>query len=87
MLVPISKSLQSALEKLSKETGEPISQLVSDTLSRCLGIPLHTLFQVSTSGALVQGVYERAVSSNLLLNYGDWTWMKSLLWTLRLFDS
>ena len=46
-------------------------QLVSDTLSRCLGIPLHTLFQVSTSGALVQGVYERAVSSNLLLNYGD----------------
>jgi acetolactate decarboxylase len=71
MLVPISKSLQSALEKLSKETGEPISQLVSDTLSRCLGIPLHTFFQVSTSGALVQGVYERAVSSNLLLNYGD----------------
>jgi acetolactate decarboxylase len=71
MLVPISKSLQSALEKLSKETGEPISQLVSDTLSRCLGIPLHTLFQVSTSGALVQGVYERAVSSKLLLNYGD----------------
>ena len=71
MLVPISKSLQSALEHLSKETGEPISQLVSDTLSRCLGIPLHTLFQVSTSGALVQGVYERAVSSNLLLNYGD----------------
>jgi acetolactate decarboxylase len=71
MLVPISKSLQSALETLSKETGEPISQLVSDTLSRCLGIPLHTLFQVSTSGALVQGVYERAVSSNLLLNYGD----------------
>lgn len=71
MLVPISKSLQRALEKLSKETGEPISQLVSGTLSRCLGIPLHTLFQVSTSGALVQGVYERAVSSNLLLNYGD----------------
>jgi acetolactate decarboxylase len=71
MLVPISKSLQIALKKLSKETGEPISQLVSDTLSRCLGIPLHTLFQVSTSGALVEGVYERAVSSNLLLNYGD----------------
>jgi acetolactate decarboxylase len=70
MLVPISKSLQSALEKLSRETGEPISQLVADVLSHGLGIPLHTLFQVSTSGALVQGVYERAVSSNLLLNYG-----------------
>ena len=71
MLVPISKSLQNALNKLSKETGEPISQLVADTLSRFLGVPLHTLFQVSTSGALVQGVYERAVSSKLLLNYGD----------------
>jgi acetolactate decarboxylase len=34
-------------------------------------MPVHTLFQVSTSGALVQGIYERAVSSNLLLNYGD----------------
>jgi acetolactate decarboxylase len=71
MLVPISKSLENALTKLSEETGEPISRLVSDTLSRCLGVPLHTLFQVSTSGALVRGVYERAVSSKLLLNYGD----------------
>src|SRR5260370_27669565 len=34
-------------------------------------MPVHTLFQVSTSGALVQGIYERAVSTNLLLNYGD----------------
>lgn len=32
---------------------------------------LHTLYQVSTSGALVQGVYERAVSSRVLLNHGD----------------
>jgi acetolactate decarboxylase len=71
MLVIVSKSLQNALEKLSRETGEPISHLVADRLSRCLGVPQHTLFQVSTSGALVQGVYERAVSSKLLLNYGD----------------
>jgi acetolactate decarboxylase len=63
--------LQRALEALSNETGEPIPQLVAEALSRGLGISLHTLFQVSTSGALVQGVYERAVSSNLLLNYGD----------------
>jgi acetolactate decarboxylase len=71
MLVPISKSLQTVLEKLSRETGEPISQLVSSALSRCFGVPHHTLFQVSTSGALVQGIYERAVSSRFLLNYGD----------------
>jgi acetolactate decarboxylase len=71
MLVPISKPLQRALEALSDETGEPIPQLVADALSRGLGIPVHTLFQVSTSGALVQGIYERAVSSAFLLNYGD----------------
>jgi acetolactate decarboxylase len=71
MLVPISKPLQRALEALSKETGEPIPQLVADALSHGLGIQVHTLFQVSTSGALVQGIYERAVSSTFLLNYGD----------------
>ena len=71
MLVPISKSLQNALEKLSRETGEPISQLVSSALAHCFDVPQHTLFQVSTSGALVQGIYERAVSSSFLLNHGD----------------
>jgi acetolactate decarboxylase len=71
MLVPISKSLQNALERASKETGEPISHLISSALAHCFDVPQHTLFQVSTSGALVQGIYERAVSSRFLLNYGD----------------
>ena len=71
MLVSISKSLQNTLEKLSRETGEPISHLVSSALAHCFDVPQHTLFQVSTSGALVQGIYERAVSSRFLLNYGD----------------
>ena len=44
---------------------------MADALSHGLGIPVHTLFQVSTSGALVQGIYERAVSSTFLLDYGD----------------
>jgi len=71
MLIPISKSLQNVLEKLSRETGEPISHLISSALSHCFDVPQHTLVQVSTSGALVQGIYERAVSSRFLLNYGD----------------
>ena len=71
MLGPISKPLQRELEALSNETGESIPQLVADALSHGLGIAVHTLFQVSTSGALVQGIYERAVSSTFLLNYGD----------------
>jgi acetolactate decarboxylase len=71
MLIPISQSLQNELEKLSRETGEPISHLVSSLLAQRLDIPQHTLFQISTSGALVQGIYERAVSSKSLLSYGD----------------
>src|SRR5258708_17520935 len=71
MPVPLSKSLQNALEKLSRETGEHISHLVSSALDHCCDVPQHALFQVSTSGALVQGIYERAVSSSFLLHYGD----------------
>ncbi|HEY6770431.1 MAG TPA: acetolactate decarboxylase [Candidatus Sulfotelmatobacter sp.] len=71
MFIPISKSLQNVLEKVSAETGEPISHLVSSALAHCFAVPQHTLFQVSTSGALVQGIYERVVSSSFLLNYGD----------------
>jgi acetolactate decarboxylase len=67
----ISQSLQNALEERSKTTGESISQIVSNSLSQCFGLPQHTLFQVSTSGALVQGIYEKAVSSKFLLSYGD----------------
>jgi acetolactate decarboxylase len=67
----IPQDLQIALERRSKATGESISRIVSAILYRGLQMPLHTLFQVSTSGALVQGIYERAVSSRLLLNYGD----------------
>lgn len=67
----ISHHLQVALEERAKTTGESISRIVTTALFRTLEIPVHTLFQVSTSGALVQGIYERAVSSMFLLNYGD----------------
>jgi acetolactate decarboxylase len=67
----IPHSLQKVLEVRSRESGESIDHLVTSTLARCLGISLHTLFQISTSGALVQGIYERAVSSTFLLDYGD----------------
>jgi len=67
----ISNALKEELDKRAASTGESIDHLVSAALSRCFDVPLHTLFQVSTSGALVQGVYERAVSSKVLLGYGD----------------
>lgn len=67
----ISDDLQIALNERSKATGESIGRIVTTALTRALEMPVHTLFQISTSGALVRGVYEKAVSSALLLNYGD----------------
>jgi acetolactate decarboxylase len=67
----ISDSLQVALGERSKTTGESIDRIVSAALTRALKMPVHTIFQISTSGALVEGIYEKAVSSSLLLNYGD----------------
>ena len=40
-------------------------------ISEYLLIPFHTLFQVSTSGALVKGIYQGAVSTGELLHHGD----------------
>src|SRR5580658_3901057 len=45
--------------------------VVSTALSQCLGKPLHTLFQVSTSAALVEGLYQGAVKVTRLLRHGD----------------
>jgi acetolactate decarboxylase len=71
LTVQISQSLLNALEGRLRSGGESASQVVSAALSQYLGIPQHTLFQISTTGALVQGIYERAVSSTFLLRYGD----------------
>jgi hypothetical protein len=67
MMLGQFRSLCRAPVKTVQGDGEHISQLVVDILSHGLGIPLHTLFQVSTSGALVHGVYERPVSSDAQL--------------------
>jgi acetolactate decarboxylase len=45
--------------------------VVSMALSQCLGRPIHTLFQVSTSAALVEGLYQGAVRVSRLLSHGD----------------
>ena len=67
----IPQALMNRLEEESKTGGQSISLLVTSALSHCFGVPLHTLFQISTTGALVEGIYEKAVSTKVLLNYGD----------------
>ena len=68
-LVP--RGLEHALTKRAEVSGLPVDQLVQNALAQYLGTPLHTLFQVSTSGSLVAGVYDGAVSVGALLRHGD----------------
>ncbi|QHN03595.1 acetolactate decarboxylase [Granulicella sp. WH15] len=67
----IPRSLETALANQVRSTGQTLAQIVSSTLAHCLNVPLHTLFQVSTSGALVKGVYEGAVSAGVLKRHGN----------------
>ena len=67
--VPVS--LGSALKMRALATGQSESQLVIAALSQYLAQPIHTLFQVSTSGALVAGVYSGVVSCATILQHGN----------------
>jgi acetolactate decarboxylase len=54
----ISQSLWNALQAAAAENRETISHVVSRALADSLQIEHGTLFQVSTSGALVEGVFD-----------------------------
>lgn len=67
--VPVS--LKAALDAEAASSGRTTSSIVTAALSEYLGVPVHTLFQVSTSGALVAGVYDGVVSVGSILEHGD----------------
>jgi acetolactate decarboxylase len=67
----IPESLKSALDAETARLGTNESTVITAALSKYLDIPVHTLFQVSTSGALVTGVYDAEVSVKSILEHGD----------------
>lgn len=67
----LSNAMWYALEKRQRESGEPMSHVVRAALAEYLEIEHSTLFQVSTSGALVEGIYKGAVSIGNLREHGD----------------
>lgn len=67
----IPESLNSVLDKEVARTKTDASSIITAALAQYLRMPIHTLFQVSTSGALVAGVYAGAVSVQGLLEHGD----------------
>jgi acetolactate decarboxylase len=64
-------SLYEALVERMKTDKANCDHVVSMALSQSLGRPIHTLFQVSTSAALVEGLYQGAVRISRLLRHGD----------------
>lgn len=71
MTVEISERVWTALEERRARTGEAHSTIVESALTTTLGLEEHTLFQVSTSNALVQGVFAGAITVAELKKHGD----------------
>jgi acetolactate decarboxylase len=67
----ISQTLMWALAARSARTGEPLAHIVMSALADALEIEHATLFQVSTSTALVKGVYNGVVTIGQLKQHGD----------------
>ena len=67
----IPASLKVAVEEETARSGRSTSSIVIAALARYLEKPIHTVFQVSTSGALVAGVYDREVSVQTILEHGN----------------
>lgn len=67
----IPDSLYAALQQRMEADKASCDHAVSVSLSRLFGKPIHTLFQVSTSAALVEGLYQGAVRVSRLLRHGD----------------
>ena len=67
----LSNAMWDALESRQRESGEPASHIIRAALAEYLEIEHSTLFQVSTSGALVEGIYKGAVSIGNLREHGD----------------
>jgi acetolactate decarboxylase len=67
----ISESLMQALQARSHQTGEPVAHIVMASLADTLEIDHATLFQVSTSTALVEGVYGGVVTIGELKRHGS----------------
>lgn len=63
--------LEHALNAEMTRTGTSASSIVAAALAEYFHTPMHSLFQVSTSGALVEGVYTGAISSEVILKHGD----------------
>jgi acetolactate decarboxylase len=71
LAVTIPSSLEAAVRDLSTQREASLDSLVSAALSEYLHSSPRRMYQISTSTALVEGVYSGSVSSSILLQHGD----------------
>lgn len=69
--VVVPKSVDFALRQLADKRGTSVDSLAAVALKEYLQSDRHRMYQISTSNALVEGVYSGAVSSRSLLERGD----------------
>ena len=67
----MSDSLWDALVERSRTSGASVSHLVQAALAEALDVDHHSIFQVSTSGAIVRGLYRGCVCVGDLRRHGD----------------
>jgi acetolactate decarboxylase len=67
----LSNGLWNHLQEYSERTQQPVAHIVSKALANFFEVPYHTMFQVSTTTALVEGVYQGAVRVATLREHGD----------------
>lgn len=67
----IAQGLWQALRAHAERTHEPLAHVVSQALADYLQVSHHTLYQVSTATALVEGIYQGAVRVSTLREHGD----------------
>ena len=67
----IPESIYAALLARTSAKKETVDHILSVALAEYLDRPLHTLFSVSTSAALVEGLYQGALRISHLLEHGD----------------
>jgi len=71
LTVTIPSSLETVLKDAVVERASSLDSVVTAALSQYFQSDRHRVYQISTSAALVQGVYGGAVSSRTLLANGD----------------
>src|ERR1700683_4888632 len=69
--ITISAGLWSVLLDHTERTHEPLGHIVNKALAEYLQVSHHTMYQVSTATALVEGIYQGAVRVGALREHGD----------------